>query len=107
MDKKVFLTCTSVWYYSATDEAFFFAWIDKIPSIKTSNGIKDDLFLHFANNDIPDNDLREIIALFYRYKVDMKQLQIFLNDSNKEWFKDNKRAFWHRRVWSNESSKKS
>jgi len=43
--------------------------------------------------------MRELLALFYRYKIDMKQLQIFLNKNNKQWFQDNTKAYWHRRVF--------
>ncbi|CAI2161873.1 5536_t:CDS:2 [Funneliformis geosporum] len=34
-------------------------------------------------NEISEKDLRELLALFYRYKADMKQLAVFSNDKNK------------------------
>jgi hypothetical protein len=43
--------------------------------------------------------LREILALFYRYNIDMKQLEIFLSDENKSWFFDNKESFWYGGIW--------
>ncbi len=54
---------------------------------------------------IPDEDLRELIALFYRYKVDMKQLEIFLNNDNQAWFYEGKKAYWHKRVFGVRSGK--
>lgn len=48
---------------------------------------------------IVDNDLRELLALFYRYKIDMKQLRVFLNEQNKEWFYGRPKGYWHYRVF--------
>ena len=97
---KVRLVCKAVTYYSHRDEDAFFEWIKKISSIKKFKGLGDELYLYIESAEIPDNDLRELIALFYRYKVDMKQLAIFLNDNNKEWFHEGKpKAYWHKQVF--------
>lgn len=93
------LKCKSVWYYSPLDEDLFFEWIKKIPSIIKYEGKHDELLIYVQSEIISDNDLRELLALFYRYKIDMNQLTIFLNDDNKGWFFNNKKAFWHRRVF--------
>jgi hypothetical protein len=102
MKKKIYLTCKSVRYLSTYDEDAFFEWIKKIPSIKKFEGAGDELYLDFARKRISQKDLGEIIALFYRYKIEMKQLQIFLNTTNKKWFKDNEIYYWHKNVWGNE-----
>lgn len=99
MDHTIFLTCKSVWYYSAYDEDAFFEWIKKIPSIVAFTGKHDELYLYFESKTINEYDLQELLALFYRYKVNMKQLQLFLNESNKEWFQDDNGTFWHKRVF--------
>ncbi len=52
----------------------------------------DELYLHFASNTIPDDDFREIIGLFYR-------LQVFIKEDNREWFCENRRGYWHTRVF--------
>ena len=98
----MFLICKSVWYYSMIDEDLFFEWVKKIPSISTFNGVKDELYLHLTKNCLPDEDLRELLALFYRYQIDMKQFKVFLNSDNKEWFYDNETAYWHKKVFGNE-----
>lgn len=97
---KVTLVCKAVSFYSGTDEDMFFAWIKKIPSITKFDGAGDELYLHINNNAISDDDLRELIALFYRYKIDMTQLRIFLNDSNKEWFEGKPRGYWYKKVFA-------
>ncbi len=87
-------------YYSINDEAAFFEWINKIKSIKKYNGSGDELCLYIKSNRIDDADLREIIGLFYRYKIDMKQLKIFLSKANEEWFYLGKyKAYWHKKIF--------
>jgi hypothetical protein len=107
MTPKIKLICKSVWYYSSIDEDMFFEWIQKIPSIIKYDGQLDELYLYIKSKRINNNDLREIVDLFYRYKIDMKQLSIFLNKTNKAWFFDNKQTYWHKNVYphKNNSSK--
>lgn len=99
ISKEVILVCNQIWYYSRKDEDAFFEWIKKIECIEEISGTGTELYLHIATDDLHDYDLRELLALFYRYKIDMKQLHIFLNKNNKSWFCDNKKAYWHRRVF--------
>jgi hypothetical protein len=100
------LSCKSIWYYSPSDELFFFEWLKRIPSIIKIEGLKDTLYLTVQSTELPDADLREIVALFYRYKVDMKQLAIFLTDTNKRWFYL-KTAYWFRRTFGSTNKGKS
>lgn len=93
------LKAKSIWYYSAIDEELFFHWISKIPALKEFKLVNDETVFYIKSKKISDSDLIEVIALFYKYKINMTQLQIFLNSKNKHWFSDNKKAFWHRRVW--------
>jgi len=99
MSKNIALLCRSVWYYSRTDEDLFFEWISKIPSIIKFDGVGDELYLYFDTNKISDEDLRELLAIFFRYKINMKQLAVFLNKKNQAWFFENHKAYWHRRVF--------
>lgn len=99
--KKVRLICRSVCYFSQDDENLFFEWLRRIPSMVEMEGWGDELHLFIKSNRIPGNDLRELIAIFYRYEIkDMTQLKVFLNKSNKNWFFDNPHAFWHERVFA-------
>lgn len=107
-NKNNYLICKSVWYHSQVDEDLFFEWITKIPSIIKFDGIHDELYLYIKNYTIPDDDLRELIALFYRYKVDnMNQLKIFLNDSNRDSFYGSPKGYCHRRVFGTTSKSKN
>lgn len=97
---KNYLTCISVKFYTTTDEDIFFAWLDKISCIEGLDAAKNELYLDLVERELEDADLMELIALFARYKIDMKQLARFLNDQNKNWFYNNKKAYWHKKVFS-------
>ena len=99
----IILIGNSISYYSRKDEDAFFEWIKKIDCIEDVGGAGTELYLYIVNIDLHDYDLRELLALFYRYKIEMKQLQIFLNKNNKHWFHDNKKVYWHRRVFGKDS----
>ncbi|MGA9530666.1 MAG: hypothetical protein WBQ73_02135 [Candidatus Babeliales bacterium] len=93
------LVCKKVKFYCHKDEDAFFNWIKKIECIDQTSAAGDELFLHVASQELHDQDLRDLIGLFYRYNIDMKQLARFLTNENKTWFYDNKKAFWHQKVF--------
>lgn len=93
------LVCKSVTFYARKDEDAFFEWIKKIECIDDFKGIGKELYLYIACSDLHDHDLRDLLALFYRYKIDMKQLTRFLTPTNKSWFHDNQQAYWHKDVF--------
>jgi len=100
MSDTIILIYKSVWYHSPHDEDAFFEWIKKIPAIVRYEGKHDTLYLHVSNNMIGDDDLRELLAIFYRYKIkNMNQLNVFLTAANQHWFYDNKKAYWHKKVF--------
>ena len=61
------------------DEDNFFAWLDKIPAIVEKQGEFNKLYLSIDQIKLNEVDLRELLALFYRYGIDMEQLKTFLN----------------------------
>ena len=71
-----------------------FEWLERIPSIEKVWGVGQDLFVRTTGANIPDDDLRELIAVVTRYGADASQLRQFLNAKNKHWFRDNEKAFW-------------
>lgn len=97
--KNFKLICKKVKFYFENDETAFFEWIKKIKCINHISSVGDELYLHIKGKKISDDNLRNLIGLFYRYKIDMKQLQIFLNENNREWFYGKPKGFWHRRIW--------
>ena len=94
--EKKYLTCTNVFYYGITDENIFFEWIKRINCIEKFDGQLNDLYLYLKNNELSEDDLYELLAFFKRYKIDMKQLRVFLTEENKKLFLKNKKAYWYK-----------
>ena len=94
------LRCRRIQFYSEGDELTFFRWIKTIGAIKKHYGEGDIIYLKLESRRVSNSNLRELIALFYRYKIDMKQLIQFLNN-NKSWFGQTPKAFWYKRVFKN------
>ena len=94
MNNPITLICKAVTYYSSFDEDLFFEWLKKIKSITKYDGKLDELYFYVASAAISDDDLRELLALFYRYKIkNMEQLKLFLNETNRHWFYERKQAY--------------
>jgi hypothetical protein len=100
---KLVLEATGVRYYSQIDEASFFAWLDQIPCVDGYAGRGETLYITVDHTKTNDDCLRELIALFFRYGVDMKQLSIFSSNTNRAWFESPK-AYWYDRVFGDAKS---
>jgi hypothetical protein len=55
--------------------------------------------LHVALSRPTQMQLRELIALLYRYGLDMRPLASFRTERNAAWFANDRRKFWHARVF--------
>ncbi len=95
------LTCRQVWFYSVGDELSFSSWLDNVKAIRRWEGKGDCILLHVPSR-ISDKGLRELLAIFHRYRIDMRQLARFQSPSNKAWFADPKK-YWHKRVFKAEA----
>lgn len=93
------LLCDAIRFYSKKDEDILFEWIDSINCIENVSATGRGLYLHINTETIDDQSLKELIGLFYRYDINMKQLAQFLTEGNKKWFYDDKKAFWHKKVF--------
>jgi len=95
---EVRLTAKRVWYYSKCDEAAFFEWLDKLRCVKRYEGELDVLSIHIDVAKVDECALRELLALFRRYAVELRQLRVFDRDEFAAWFRD-PRAYWHTAVF--------
>lgn len=82
MENSNRLTCKRVSYYSLLDEDMFFEWIKRIKCIESFEGAGDELYLDLVDKDLSYEDMKNLIALFSRYKINMKQLREFINKDN-------------------------
>ena len=100
MKRKNFLTCKNVIYKSIFDKEGFFEWLNSIKSILEIEKQNDTLYLYFKSKRIPDKDFRSLIGLFDRFKINMKQLQLFLNERNKKWvYEGEDKGYWFNRMF--------
>ena len=89
------LVATGVRYLSQGDETAFFEWLRGIKCVQDVRGEGRSLLIKLSNPPT-DEDLRELIGLFYRYDIDMRQLAEF---AEREWVR-NPDAFWHQRLFA-------
>jgi hypothetical protein len=92
------LICKRVRFYSINDELSFDDWISRINGIKKWEGVGDEIHLYLPRKTVSMTCLRDLTALFYRYKIDMKQLRQFVNDKNRQWYM-NEKKYWYKKVF--------
>lgn len=91
------LSCRRVWFYSPGDELAFFTWLKSIEAVRKIEGSGDAILLHVSTK-ISDESLRELLAIFLRYRIDLPQLAQFETPKNRVWFAAPNRR-WHKRVF--------
>jgi len=97
-DEQVVLIAKRVWYYSENDEAAFFEWLDKLTCVEKYEGELDVLNIHVDQGRLDAGSLYELLALFRRYSIDMKQLRVFDKDKFASWFR-NPKSYWFKEVF--------
>lgn len=85
-------------FLSASDEAAFFHWLKRLKDFASARGEGDTIVIEVTQDQLDDDQLRELIALFFRYRIDMRQLSTFENSANKTWLRA-KRAYWHQAMY--------
>ncbi len=86
-------------FLSGRDEASFFNWLEHIPAFRSSQGLGEILIVELGDMANDEESLRELIALFVRHDMDPSALRNFESDQNRDWFKENTRAYWHKSVF--------
>ena len=78
------LVCEELMFGSYNDADAFFEWIQKTDCIEKFEGANIYLYLYLKDRELTYDDIRELAALFSRYKIDMKQLAKFVNKENQD-----------------------
>lgn len=99
------LVCKNVLFYSQGDETAYFEWVSKIKGVSKWEGVGDEVHLYLPKSTISQKSLRELVALFYRYDIDMHQLKQFADERNHRWFGD-KAKVWHDKVFGKAKNSK-
>jgi hypothetical protein len=101
-ERQMKLTIREVPYLSENDERRFFEGLKSIPAVVATSGEFHTLDIDLDLQQLDDTALRELLALFMRYAVEMSCLRVLLTDENREWFHDNATAYWHQQVFGEE-----
>ena len=88
-------------YGSHGDETAFFSWLQSIPGVVSVEGQGRELHIGLRSKRLSSHSLCELIALYQRYKGNMKELAQFANSSNKAWF-GSPDAYWYKKVFGEE-----
>ncbi len=91
-----YIVCKKVSFYSQIDENMFFEWINSISCIEKFEGAGDELYLILVNRELSYEDMKNLIALLYRYKIKMDQLQPFVTANNQMAV-----APWRKQIFKN------
>jgi hypothetical protein len=94
----VHLDCSGVWFGSQLDEKHLFEWAVEIPGVLRWE--QDTLVV---KSRLSEASLRDLLALFSRYEIPMKQLAQFATPVNAKWFKTPDK-YWHKRVFGQQSN---
>ena len=86
-------------YYSHSDEAAFFGWLQSIPGVTGVHGQGQELIIRLRSKRLSKIALRELLALYRRYNGRMSELEQFANDTNRSWFQ-NPDAYWYKAVFA-------
>jgi hypothetical protein len=101
------LRCKRVRFYSQADEIVFFEWVKRLECVERAEGMHDEIHLHLTSAEIGDDCLRELLAVFYRYRISMQQLKRFLTKHNEPWFYRNEQSYWHKKVFGARKSEQA
>lgn len=93
------LNCSGIRFGSQLDEKHLFEWASEIPCFLRWE--QDTLVIKSRN--ISRAALYDLIALFWRYQIPMKQLAQFENQRNSKWFRNNG-MYWYERIFGSEDS---
>lgn len=85
-------------FFSGMDEEALFAWLSKIEAVLIARGEGRFLCINVSTEELQEDELRELIALFRRFELDMTELHKLDLPAHSTWFR-NPKAYWHDRVF--------
>lgn len=93
------LDCAGISFGSPLDHKHLRQWALEIPGV-----VKWDAnHLVVDCTQVSEASLRDLLALFHRYRIPMKQLAQFRNAANESWFASPE-MYWYSEVFSPTSS---
>lgn len=72
MDSSYFFDATTYW--SEYDEQVHFDWMRRVACVRDVRGVGSRVYLDVDEAAANDEDVRELIAVYFRYGGDLRQL---------------------------------
>jgi hypothetical protein len=89
------VVASNVVFLSPADEESFFVRLKALSCLKDIKGSGREIIIHLRREPNA-TELRELVALFFRYHADLKQLARFAD--NHAWLRDT-RGYWYRNMF--------
>ena len=86
-------------FYSHLDEEMFFTALKKISAVRNIEGRNRSGLCVSLQSRPSDKALRELLGLFFRFDLDMRELAQFLTEENRPWFHAPEK-YWFKKVFS-------
>ena len=100
---EVELKARATRFFSQLDERAFFDWLKRLRCVSNVEGRGDTLFIRVVESKVDETALRDLLALFWRYGISMKQLAVFDKREFADWFQD-EGAYWYQSVFGSRKS---
>jgi hypothetical protein len=84
-------------YFSENDETAMFEWLGRISVVQDVTGEGCDLIIRLKRAPT-DNQLRDLLAVFFRYQMDMTPLAALRTAKNESWFSEQD-SYWFDKVF--------
>jgi hypothetical protein len=85
-------------YFSQSDEAAFFRWLESIPGVVRVVGTPEGLVVSLRSKRLSQVALRELLSLHFSYGLSMRELVQFETPQNQSWFRA-PHMYWHEEVF--------
>ena len=95
---KILIQVRGPSFLSQGDENAMFAWLGKINCISKVSGVGADICLEIKVNQVDEECMRELLAIFNRYKMKLFILRPIAEKKRYKWLK-NKTAYWYKGLW--------
>ncbi len=93
---------TQVSFYHQNDERAYFEWLERIACIETFQSDGQRGLVVYLKRAPRDEELWELLAVCFRFGVDMRQLAKFETEKNRAWFRDPQK-YWYQGVFKGPS----
>ena len=86
------------YYYSQLDEDAFFHWLTSISGVVRVVGTPKGLEVTLRSKRLSEASLRDLLAIYFRYGLPMRELAVFESESNRHWFRSRDK-YWFTKVF--------